>query len=139
MAATAGQSRANRLSLAVCLGGAISGALFALAPGIAMFYGEPRVTGLVRALSVYFAIACVGLVPDAILQRQLAFDRRFWPSVAAPAGRYAIAIALAARGYGAWSLAWGQFGGVSLEVVWLATLARWRARHSVGLPPLPAG
>ena len=85
------ESHAKRLSSAVCLGGAISGALFALAPGIAMFYGEPRVTGLVRALSVYFAIACVGLVPDAILQRQLAFDRRFWPSVAAPAGRYAIA------------------------------------------------
>ena len=68
--------------LAVCLGGAISAMLFGLASVIAAFYGDLRVTDLIRVLSVYFGIACIGLVPDAILQRQLAFDRRFWPSVA---------------------------------------------------------
>jgi glycosyltransferase involved in cell wall biosynthesis/O-antigen/teichoic acid export membrane protein len=114
--------------LAVCLGGAISALLFGLAPMIAAFYGDARVTDLMHALSLYFGIACVGLVPDAILQRQLAFDRRFWPSVAAPAGRYAIAIALAARGYGAWSLVWGQLVGISLEVMCLSALARWKPR-----------
>jgi len=112
--------------LAVCLGGAISASLFGLAPTIAAFYGDPRVTDLMHVLSVYFVIACVGLVPDALLQRQLAFDRRFWPSLAAPAGRYAIAIALAARGYGAWSLVWGQLVGISLEVTCLCILARWK-------------
>jgi glycosyltransferase involved in cell wall biosynthesis/O-antigen/teichoic acid export membrane protein len=112
--------------LAVGLGGAISSLLFGLAPSIAAFYGDPRVTDLMHALSVYFLIACVGLVPDAILQRQLAFDRRFWPSLAAPAGRYAIAIVLAAHGYGAWSLVWGQLVGISLEVVCLSALARWK-------------
>src|ERR1700730_9006029 len=112
--------------LAVCLGGAISAVLFALSPVIAVFYGEPRLTDLVHALSVYFAIACVGLVPDAILQRRLTFDRRFWPAGAAPAGRYAIAIALAARGYGAWSLVWGQLVGITVEVMLLFRLARWK-------------
>ena len=112
--------------LAVCLGGAISALLFGLAPLIAGFYGDLRVTDLIRALSVYFGIACIGLVPDAILQRQLAFDRRFWPSVVAPAGRYAIALVLAARGYGAWSLVWGQLVGISLEVMCMSALARWK-------------
>lgn len=112
--------------LAVALGAAVSAALFGLAPAASAFYGDPRVTELMRVLSVYFAIACVGLVPDAILQRQLAFDRRFWPALAAPVGRYAIAIALAARGYGAWSLVWGQLVGISVEVLCLSALSRWR-------------
>jgi len=99
--------------LAVCLGGAISALLFGLAPLIAGFYGDLRVTDLIRALSAYFGIACIGLVPDAILQRQLALigasGRRWWRR----AGRYAIALVLAARGYGAWSLVWGQLVGIS--------------------------
>src|SRR5262245_6280136 len=115
-------------ALALGLGTAISGVLFALAPVAAAFFGDPRVTDLMHVLSVYFGIACLGVVPDALLQQRLAFDRRFWPSVAAPAGRYLIAIPLAAAGFGPWSLVWGQLIGVSLEVVLLFVLARWRPR-----------
>jgi glycosyltransferase involved in cell wall biosynthesis/O-antigen/teichoic acid export membrane protein len=115
-------------ALTLGLGVVISGVLFALAPFVAMFYGDPRVTDLMHALSVYFGIACLGVVPDALLQHRLAFDRRFWPSVAAPAGRYLIAIPLAAMGFGAWSLVWGQLIGVTLEVGLLFALARWRPR-----------
>jgi glycosyltransferase involved in cell wall biosynthesis/O-antigen/teichoic acid export membrane protein len=115
-------------ALTLGLGVVLSGALFALAPLAAMFFGDPRVTDLAHALSVYFGIACLGVVPDALLQHRLDFDRRFWPSVAAPAGRYLIAIALAAMGFGAWSLVWGQLIGVTLEVGLLFVLARWRPR-----------
>jgi glycosyltransferase involved in cell wall biosynthesis/O-antigen/teichoic acid export membrane protein len=113
-------------ALALGLGLAISGLLFVLAPLAAMFFGDPRVMNLMQPLSLYFGIACLGVVPDALLQQRLAFDRRFWPSVAAPAGRYLIAIPLAAAGFGAWSLVWGQLIGVSLEVVLLFALSHWR-------------
>ncbi len=115
-------------ALALGLGVVISGLLLALAPLAAMFFGDPRVLVLMQPLSVYFGIACLGVVPDALLQQRLAFDRRFWPSVAAPAGRYLIAIPLAVVGFGAWSLVWGQLIGVSLEVVLLLVLSHWRPR-----------
>src|SRR5438477_10336581 len=101
------------------LGLLLTALLFSLAPFAATFYGEPRVVDLMRLLCVYFGIACLGVVPDALLQHRLAFDRRFWPSIVAPAGRYLVAVPLAALGYGAWSLAWGQLLGISLEVALL--------------------
>jgi PST family polysaccharide transporter len=113
-------------ALALGLGVAISVLLFALAPLAATYFADPRVLDLMRPLSLYFGIACLGVVPDALLQHRLAFDRRYWPSVAAPAGRYLIAIPLAALGFGAWSLVWGQLIGVGLEVVLLFVLSRWR-------------
>jgi glycosyltransferase involved in cell wall biosynthesis len=76
-------------------------------------------------------------VPDALLQHRLAFNRRFWPTIAAPVGRYAIAIPLASMGFGAWSLVWGQLIGISAEVLLLIVLADWRPR--VGWSPAAAG
>ncbi|MBV9898111.1 MAG: oligosaccharide flippase family protein [Chloroflexi bacterium] len=112
------------LSLAVGL--LLSTFLFALAPPAAAFYGEPRVTGLMQVLAVYFGIACLGVVPDALLQHRLAFNRRFWPTLAAPAARYLIAVPLAALGFGAWSLVWGQLIGISVEVAVLWRIADWQ-------------
>jgi glycosyltransferase involved in cell wall biosynthesis/O-antigen/teichoic acid export membrane protein len=114
--------------LALATGLTLTACLFAMGPLAAAFYGEPRVTSLMQVLSVYFGIGCLGIVPDALLQHRLAFNRRFWPTIAAPAGRYAIAIPLAALGFGAWSLAWGQLIGISLEVVLLLMLAGWHPR-----------
>jgi glycosyltransferase involved in cell wall biosynthesis/O-antigen/teichoic acid export membrane protein len=102
--------------------------LYLASPFVATFYAEPRVTALMQMLSVYFGIACLGVVPDAILQHRLAFNRRFWPAIVAPAGRYLIAVPLVAMGFGAWGLAWGQLIGVSLEVVLLVSLSGWRPR-----------
>ena len=115
-------------SLSLGVGLFLSGLLFVAAPLVALFYGDPRVTPLMQVLAAYFGIACLGLVPDAILQRRLAFGRRFWPSIASPAGRYALGIILAARGFGVWSLVWGQLVGIALEVLGLFLLAGWRPR-----------
>lgn len=120
--------RETGFALSVGIGVVLSGLLFVLSPLAATFYGESRVTDLMRVLSVYFGIACLGVVPDALLQHRLAFNRRFWPSIAAPAGRYALAIPLAAMGFGAWSLVWGQLIGISLEVGLLFVLANCRPR-----------
>ena len=114
--------------LSVAIGSVLTATLFVLGPLAASFYGEPRVAGMMQVLSVYFGIACLGVVPDALLQHRLAFNLRFWPTIAAPASRYAIAIPLAAAGFGAWSLAWGQLIGVTLEVLLLVVLAGWRPR-----------
>jgi glycosyltransferase involved in cell wall biosynthesis/O-antigen/teichoic acid export membrane protein len=114
--------------LSIGAGLVLSVLLFALSPLAAAFYGEVRVRGLMQVLSIYFGIACLGVVPDALLQQRLAFNRRFWPSIAAPAGRYAIAIPLAALGLGAWSLVWGQLLGITVEVCLLLSLAGWRPR-----------
>jgi glycosyltransferase involved in cell wall biosynthesis/O-antigen/teichoic acid export membrane protein len=115
-------------ALTLSLGLAISALMFVLTPLVASVFGDPRVIDLIHVLSAYNAIACLGVVPDALLQHRLAFDRRFWPTVAGPAGRYLIAIPLAAMGFGAWSLVWGQLIGICLEVVLLFVLARWRPR-----------
>ena len=43
--------------------------LMIAAPWIAQFYREPRVSPVVRVLSLQFVIAALGVIPDAMLQR----------------------------------------------------------------------
>jgi len=56
------------------------------------------------------AIACVGLVRGCHAQQSTAFDRRFWPSVAAPPVDTRSRSPWPRAATEAWSLVWGQIG-----------------------------
>ncbi len=111
--------------LALASGAAITAALLVLAPAVAAFYGYAEVTTLMQVLSIYFLIAGLGAVPDAILRQKLEFGRRFWPETGAPVARYTVAIALAVQGFGVWSLVVGQLAGILLSGALSTALCRW--------------
>ncbi len=111
--------------LTVAAGAILNGFMLLLAPLAGAFYGNAEVTTLMLVLSLYFLISGVGMVPDAILTQRLDFGQRFWPETGAPLARYAVAIILAVKGFGAWSLVGGQLVGITLGVVLSIVLSRW--------------
>jgi O-antigen/teichoic acid export membrane protein len=95
-------------TFSVALGVALAAALAVLAPLGARLTGEPRVTPVVRWLSLNFAVQGTAVVAGALLRRRLDYKRRFVISTSSyVAGYAAVATTLALLGYGVWSLVWG--------------------------------
>lgn len=111
----------------------LGGIMLALAPVASVFFGTPEVVPLMQVLAVYFVIETLGVVPDAMLNGDLAFGKRFWSQTAQPFGRYLLAIALALGGLGVWSLVGGQIVGVLAGVVGVFVLTGWRPRFRFSL------
>lgn len=98
-------------SLVLCL------VLVAAAPFVADFFAEPRLTGILRvvSLSVLFGgFANIGIV---YFQKDLAFGRQFrfetWASVA----EFALTVLLAFSLRDVWALVWGGLAGNVLRVL----------------------
>jgi O-antigen/teichoic acid export membrane protein len=92
------------------------------APSIAMFFGEPRASAIIRVLAIAFLIDMLGSVHEARLKRDLDFKKRFVPELGKTLAKAGVSIVMALLGFGVWSLVWGQVAG-SL----LGTLLYWRA------------
>lgn len=87
---------------------------FALAPFIAVFFGEPRIVSIMRVIAINFIISGIGLVPYQMLSRELTFGKR---SIAEFIGNLSGGVAtllFALKGAGVWSLA---YGGVTIAAV----------------------
>jgi PST family polysaccharide transporter len=97
--------------------------LLATAPLVAAFYGEPRVTDVVRALSVTFVISASAVVHQARLERAMKFRSVAVAELTALVVGAAVAIVAAAAGGGVWSLVGQSVMGaaVSAGVLWVAS------------------
>lgn len=95
-------------TLALLLGIGMAVLLASVAPVAALLLGDPRVTSVLRWLSVGFAVQGAGVVAGALLQRRLDFRRLFVIDTCSYVLGYgAAAVTLALFGYGVWSLVWG--------------------------------
>lgn len=79
-----------------------------LAPAVALFFGEPRVTPILRVLAVGLLFSGTGAVPTALLTRDLTFDLLARVQLSAAAVGGAVGIGMALGGFGVWSLV-GQY------------------------------
>lgn len=89
----------------------IAGALWVIAPYVALFFGHSVVENLVQVLALGFILDGVAVVPDTLLQRTL----RFRELTVVENGAYALGIAgvgvsAAVLGAGVWALVAGQLG-----------------------------
>lgn len=114
-----------RLSTAFWLGNAMGVActllLAALAPVLAAFYARPELTRLGEVLALGFALSALGLVPQALLRRELRFRVLSQIDLASVVLSGLTALALAYAGFGVWALALqGLLGNV------FSSLATWR-------------
>jgi teichuronic acid exporter len=100
--------------------------MYGAAPWIARFYAQPILTGLTRLMALNLFISACGSVQFALLRRELDFKTQWKVGMVATAVSGAVAVALAWRGYGVWSLAIqaNVSALISTLLVWL--LVPWR-------------
>ena len=98
----------------------------ALAPIIAWFYGEPRLTMITLAMSIMFFIGGLTVQHQALLKRQMRFTALGSIQVLSVSVGVCVAIASALMGVGYWSLVMMQVSSTltSLISVWL--ICDWR-------------
>jgi len=115
-------------TLSVLLGVTLSAVIAATAPFWAFVMRDPNVTLVLQCLGLGFAIGGTAGVAGALLRRRLNFKQQFFiDSSSSVLGFGVVAVTLALRGYGVWSLVWGGlFQTLLASVAQLAVV-----RHSV--------
>jgi O-antigen/teichoic acid export membrane protein len=101
-----------------------------IAPYVADFFNAPHGTAIVRALAWSFVIKFAGNTHNALAQKDLRFGARAIPDLALSIVKAVISIALAWRGFGAWSLVWGHIAGLSVWTAFLWVVVPWRPTWS---------
>ena len=109
-------------------------AMWSLAPWIGQLlalnnedgFDQQLVINLTRALSIIFPLESLRNVHSALLQKELAFSRKFIPDLARSMSKGLISIVFALLGFGAWSLVLGQIGGVIVSVFFFWRVMPWR-------------
>jgi O-antigen/teichoic acid export membrane protein len=83
-----------------------------IAPLVALFFDEPRITPVLQALSLTFVISGIGHLLESRFRRELDFRSKFFVQVGKAIVKGGVSITLALTGFGVWSLVWGQIAGV---------------------------
>jgi len=124
------------LAVALACGLLLMAVGWAVAPGVAGFFGRGDVTPLCRVLCLALPLGALASVPEALLRRDLRFRRFGTAALVRAASTGAASVALAGAGLGVWALAWGLVIGnlVHCVLVWaLAGIAPdlrvWRVRR----------
>jgi O-antigen/teichoic acid export membrane protein len=97
--------------------------LMLAAPLIASFYDEPRVTAIIRVLSLQFILTAFVVMPDTQLQRRMEFRRRSLLDLSATIISSLSTLAMALAGWGVWALVLGTL----ISQVWKAIGLNWLA------------
>lgn len=115
-----------------CVGIATACVLALAAPAIANFFEQPKLVGLTRAMAITLPLGALAAVPDALLTMKLRFKARAGAEVFASLISGIVAIVLAWRGFGVWSLAWQTIVALTIRAVLLWLYSEWwpRGRYS---------
>jgi len=124
-------SELNRSSifwLNLLIGCALALIFAGAAPLIADFFRSPQLEPIARALSLMFIIGAVGIVPRALLQKRMVFDRLARIEIVSSLAAGLLAVGLALAGFGVWSLV-SQYLAAALITTGMAlALCGWSPR-----------
>ncbi|MBA3258447.1 MAG: lipopolysaccharide biosynthesis protein [Gemmatimonadales bacterium] len=113
-------------TLALVLGLAGTSLVALSAPLVAALFRSPELTPVLRVLSLTFILANPSLIAEALLERDLAWNRLMWVNLAAfVLGYAATAIALALLGWGYWALVGSQLA----QTLWRSVLLLLTQSH----------
>ena len=110
--------------------------LYVSAPAIANFYDMPLVKPLLRVQSVVLIIQSFAIVQVTQLTKQMNFKALAIRNMVAALAGTLIAIPLALRGFGAWSLVASAITASAVNVLLLWTLSSWRPAWEFSLTSL---
>lgn len=114
--------------LSIGVGAVLLAAYCALAPVIALLFGQPRLTLVLLALSPIIAFAALDRTQSALLDRAMRFRVQATRSLAAAVISAGVAIAVAFLGFGIWSLVLQSVSFEFVSLIFLWTLTSWRPR-----------
>jgi PST family polysaccharide transporter len=106
----------------------------ALAPVLAWFYGEPKVTGIMIALGVGFIFGGVAVQHQALIDRQMRFTARSLVDVGSLALGAIAAIVAAMLGAGYWSLVVQTLVTAVVAAIGFLSLSQWRPSRPAWSP-----
>ncbi len=98
--------------------------VFSIAPLLAGFFNDARLTDIVRVLAIQFPLASVGVVQDAMLNRAMRFKQRSLAGLTYALGNAFTTLAFALAGEGVWALVFGSLAGGVLRPISLSIAAR---------------
>jgi PST family polysaccharide transporter len=103
-------------TMSCAMGLIMGGVFFACAPLMADFYRMPQLTNILRILSLVFPMSSVGLVPGALLSREMRFRRiAIRNTLSYLLGYGGVSITLSLLGFGVWALVLGQLVQTSIQ------------------------
>jgi teichuronic acid exporter len=100
--------------------------LFTGAPYISSFFNEPQLTAIVRVLGLVLIIDSLTLIQRTILTKKLDFKLQARISFIASAGSGLIAIVMAYKGFGVWSLVAQRLSRETIYSLFLFIWNRWK-------------
>lgn len=105
---------------------AITGVLWWLAPSVAALYSEPRISDVLRLLSLTIIISELGAVQAAVLEREVRFQALAVIEIAAVTAGAFVGIGAAFLDYQVWSLVLQALtiSAVTTALLWM--MGRWR-------------
>ena len=107
------------------LGAMLAGVLWLLAWPAAAFYREPQLVPVMLVLSMSFLISSVSIVPSSLLSRRMDFRSIGAAELAAASVSLVVAVTVALKGGGVWSLVAGSLANAIVSTVLLWWFARW--------------
>ena len=116
---------------AVATGALLSVIALLLSEPIALLLGEPRLTPILRVLSLTFVLAALSSIQMALLRREMAFRSLAVRRITAVVGAGAVGVTMAFLGFGAWALVGQLLSAAAITVVMLWAVSPWRpSRHA---------
>jgi len=100
--------------------------LWVAAPYVASFYGEAILRSLLRFIGLGLLLTAPGIVQSSLLSRKLDFKKRTQVSMMAGCSSGLIAVGLAWRGFGVWSLAAQMVLNAGLTSLFFWLVSDWR-------------
>lgn len=100
--------------------------LYIAAPYIAQFFKEPQLTAITRVMGLVLIINALGIIQRTLLNKRIDFKTQTKISIISSVGSGVIGIAMAMKGYGAWSLVGQQLSRQFLNTLFLWVFSSWR-------------
>lgn len=121
----------NLATAVACVAGVCLGA-----PWIARFYHQPVLTPMACVLSLGIIINALCLIQMRLMAKRLDFKTQAMIGISSTLVSGAAGIAMAAQGYGVWSLVFQQLGSAVLRAIMLWWLNPWRPSGHLSLSSL---
>ncbi len=103
--------------------------MFISAPFIASFYKMPKLTPVVRCLSLMLIISGIKNVQQAYISKKMLFKRFFFATLGGTIGAAVVGIVMAYLGFGVWALVAQMLinGCIDTLILWLTV--KWRPKR----------
>lgn len=100
--------------------------LYFSSPTISVFFAQPKLSLILRVLAITIIMNAFGIIPRAILTRKINFKAQMIINISSSIVSGVIAIVLAYKGFGIWSLVFRTIIMQFIQVVMLSIINRWR-------------